>query len=210
MNFLRGKGGNAGLIKKCGALDWLTIFSFIGLCSLVTYIGLRIAKSEEDLKKKCNRGMCSSDVEFTGPSLVRLIGFSFVGGFVSGALGLGGGSIFNPLLLSMGVKPQVSSSTGMYMVGYSTASSSIVYFYYGMLNIDYGLYIAAYCLVGTILGLILLERVMKKLNRQSPIVMLLSFMLGISAMIIPIFAGIDLSEDIKNHDTDILKFNSFC
>jgi len=31
--------------------------------------------------------------------------YGFVGGWVSGALGLGGGTIFNPVMLSLGVPP---------------------------------------------------------------------------------------------------------
>ena len=46
---------------------------------------------------------------------------------MSGALGLGGGSIFNPLLLSMGVPPRVASATGMYMIIFSTGASSLIY-----------------------------------------------------------------------------------
>ena len=52
---------------------------------------------------------------------------------VSGALGLGGGSIFNPIMITMGVPPVVSTSTGMYMVMYSTAASTLMYLGYGTL-----------------------------------------------------------------------------
>ena len=52
---------------------------------------------------------------------------AFAGGWVSGALGLGGGAIFNPVLLSMGIPPGVSSSTGMYLVMFTTFGSSITY-----------------------------------------------------------------------------------
>ena len=55
-------------------------------------------------------------IDLRGWNLAKLVGFSFIGGWVSGALGLGGGAIFNPLLLSMGVPPKVSSASGMYML----------------------------------------------------------------------------------------------
>jgi len=38
----------------------------------------------------------------------------------------------------------------------------------------------------------LLDKVMKKWNRQSPIVFLLAIILGLSALLIPIFGAIDL------------------
>lgn len=57
--------------------------------------------------------------------------FGFAGGWISGALGLGGGSIFNPVLLSMGVCPASAASTSKYMILYSKVASCVVYFIYG-------------------------------------------------------------------------------
>lgn len=58
----------------------------------------------------------------------------FVGGWVAGALGLGGGAIFNPILLEMGLPAKVSSSTGMYMIMFSTGASCAIYLINKMLN----------------------------------------------------------------------------
>ena len=113
--------------------------------------------------------------------------FSFVGGWVSGALGLGGGSIFNPLLLSMGVPPKVASATGMYMIIFSTGASTLTYLLAGMLEVSYGLWVGSFCIIGTVVGMLILKNLMNKLNRQSPLVILLSFILGISAISVPIF-----------------------
>jgi len=121
--------------------------------------------------------------------MVKLLGFSFIGGWVSGALGLGGGSIFNPLFLSMGVPPKVASASGMYMIIFSTGASTMIYIINGMLDISYGMWVGGFCFVGTFLGMHLLNVVMKKLNRQSPLVMLLSFIFIISVISVPIFGA---------------------
>ena len=132
-----------------------------------------------------------------------------MGGWVSGALGLGGGAIFNPLLLSMGVPPPVSSATGMYMIMFSTAGSSIIYMLYDVLDFQYALWLGFWCSMGSIAGLYILNQVMKKFNRQSPIVFLLVFILGLSAFLVPIFGAIDLYAKYKNGQ-DILQMNSIC
>ena len=119
---------------------------------------------------------------------------AFAGGWISGALGLGGGAIFNPVLLSMGIPPAVSSSTGMYLVMFTTLGSSITYFLNGTMNIEYSLWTGAWCILGSFAGMKLLEKVMKKWNRQSPIVFFLALILGLSALIIPVFGAIDLIE----------------
>ena len=95
----------------------------------------------------------------------KLLWISFIGGWVSGALGLGGGSIFNPLLLSLGCPPKVASSTGMYMIIFSTGASTSAYIISGMLELSYGFWIGGWCIVGTIIGMILLKTLVKKLGR---------------------------------------------
>ena len=45
------------------------------------------------------------------------------GGMV-GAFGLGGGVVFNPLLLGLGVLPQVTTATAMYMILFGTTAST--------------------------------------------------------------------------------------
>lgn len=54
---------------------------------------------------KIGLGLADTDLKMQGTTLIKLVLFGFLGGWVSGALGLGGGAIFNPLLLSMGVPP---------------------------------------------------------------------------------------------------------
>ena len=84
---------------------------------------------------------------------------------MSGALGLGGGSIFNPLLLSLGVPPKVASATGMYMIIFSTGASTAAYIISGMLDLTYGFWVGGFCVVGTIVGMLLLNNFVKKLGR---------------------------------------------
>jgi uncharacterized membrane protein YfcA len=105
------------------------------------------------LKIKHGQGLVDGDIKFVASNILKLVFFAFIGGWVSGALGLGGGVIFNPLLLSMGVPPSVSSSTGMYMILFSTAASSGLFIIHQMLDFNFGFWIGCWCCVGTIVGL---------------------------------------------------------
>ncbi len=58
-------------------------------------------------------------------TVLRLGITAFVGGWASGCLGMSGGSIFNPMLLGMGVPPAVASNTGMYMIVFSEIGSNV-------------------------------------------------------------------------------------
>ena len=157
-------------------------------------MAIRRVNYEQYFKIKYGRGISKSDLKFSPNIIRRLVSVAFVGGWVSGALGLGGGAIFNPVLLSMGIPPAVSSSTGMYLVMFTTFGSSVTYTIQGTMNPEYALWTGAWCVLGSFLGMKLLDVVMKKYNRQSPIVFLLTGILGLSALLIPIFGAIDLIE----------------
>lgn len=107
--------------------------------------------------------------------MVQYLGFG--GGFVAGALGLGGGVIFNPYLIGMGVPPKVSSATGMYLIMYSKVAAVTVYILEGKLNLQYGFWIAGWSSIGALFGLYGSGWYMDKYGKQSIIVISLAFIL---------------------------------
>lgn len=138
-----------------------------------------------------------------------LLFFAFVGGWVSGAFGLGGGSVFNPLMIELGVPPTVSTSTGMYMIMFSTAASSVIYITYGALNEEYAIWLGLWSILGIIGGIHMVDFFIKKYNRQSIIVFILCLVLGISAILVPIFNGLEVWDQLSDGQ-DIWKFTSIC
>lgn len=117
------------------------------------------------MKIKYGTGLVSCDIIMEGSNLKKLLIFSFLGGWVSGALGLGGGAIFNPLLLSMGLPPKVASASGMYMIIFATGASTMTYILNGMLDVYYGVWVGSFCVIGTFFGMKLLDNLMKKFDR---------------------------------------------
>lgn len=102
---------------------------------LVTFLAIRRVNYEQFYKIKYGKGISKSDLKFSPNVIRRLVLVAFAGGWVSGALGLGGGAIFNPVLLSMGIPPAVASSTGMYLVMFTTFGSSITYTLQGTMDV---------------------------------------------------------------------------
>lgn len=146
---------------------------------------------------------------FEGKTLRNVLTLGFCGGWVAGALGLGGGVIFNPLLLAMGVPPKVSSATGMYIITFSKIATCVIYILYGLLQMDYGLWIALWSTLGAIMGLYGANWYMTKFGRQSIIVFCLTFIMIVSAIGVPFFGFIDLKK-AKDSGDDITKFGSIC
>lgn len=153
--------------------------------------------------------MADSDLVFEGKILKNVLCLGFFGGWVAGALGLGGGVIFNPLLLAMGVPPKVSSATGMYIITFSKIATCVIYLLYGLLQMDYGLWIAFWSSCGAIMGLKGANYYMEKFGRQSIIVFCLTFIMIISTIGVPIFGFIDLKKKADNGE-NIKAFGSIC
>ena len=210
VNALRGtpKAPSIIGIKKCSILDWSFFFTFVLIAFIMTLIGVRINMREQALKEKAGV-TCASDIKYRGKSLFFLIFFAFVGGWVSGAFGLGGGSVFNPLMIELGVPPTVSSSTGMYMILFSTFASSVIYLTYGALNKEYAIWLGFWSAIGIIVGIYIVETLIKKYSRQSIIVFIMCLVLGISAILVPIFNGLEVWRHIEE-GKDIWKFTSIC
>lgn len=138
--------------------------------------------------------------------MLKLLGGSFFGGWVSGALGLGGGSIFNPLLLSLGYPPTVATTTGGYMIIFSTFAVTLSYSIAGIVPWDYALWVGFLSIVGTYVGMWSVKGIMKKLGRQSPLVILLATMLGLSGLAVIIFNIVPEAQADKDH----WSFRPFC
>lgn len=99
--------------------------SYVFFCIVITVLAIKRVNSEQYYKIKYKQGICDSDVRFSPVIVRKLVLVSLAGGWVSTALGLGGGSIFNPVLLSLGIPASVSSNTGMYLVLYTQINSTV-------------------------------------------------------------------------------------
>ena len=149
-------------LEKCSPGDWTLLISFVVGCLIFTFLGIWIINKEQKLKLKAGMKLVKSDIHFNTGNTIKLVGIGLVGGLVSGAFGLGGGSVFGPVLLYLGVAPKVVGATSMYMIMYSTVSSSLMYIIVGTLDIGYGFWISLWSVCGTIIGMKILDSIMKR------------------------------------------------
>lgn len=146
------------------------------------------------------------DVDLTdNTNLALLVTGGLFGGWMCGALGLGGGIIYNQLLMAMKAPPAVATATGMWLISFASLATLIQYAISGILDFTYALWIGSFCLVATAIGMVSLNWYMKKFNRQSPIVILLTFILWLSLAAL-IYSMIT---QLKGKQ-DIWKLNSIC
>ena len=105
---------------------------------------------------------------------------------MTGMLGIGGSTVYNPLLIVMDIHPQVATATGMYIVLVGSVVNIIYYLGQGDWRTGYELVQGAIMLCAATSGIILANTMIKKLGRPSILVLLLALVVIISIVFIPI------------------------
>jgi uncharacterized membrane protein YfcA len=130
-------------------------------------------------------------------------------------LGIGGGLIINPLLLSMGYIPLVASALSAFVVLFTSASTSTQFLILGAFDLKNAVFVALLSTIGSIIGCFFLRVLMKKykryvwffflIYRPSLLIWLLVILLVGSTIMLPI-----VSLEKMDLTNKLLTFNSPC
>lgn len=133
--------------------------------------------------------MADSDIVLTTKNLLILLSLGFWGGLIAGALGMGGGVIYNPILLTMGMPPTVTGACSLFLICYSKIASTVVYTLNGIMNWPYALWIGLWACLGGSFGSVGLILYIKYGGRQSFVVWALVLCFLIAIVIVPLYGG---------------------
>ncbi len=206
VSVLRGaKGDSLVGIERCSAADWGLQAMLLVVCLIATILAVIILNREDKMKQRVSYEYDSTDLHLNAKNVIKLSVFAFIGSTIATAVGVGGSIIFNPLLLSLGISPIVSSSTALYLVMFNTFVSSIQFIIIGTLNWQFAGFLSIFIVIGTITGLSVVNAYIKRTGRQSAIVLLLGFVICIGIILTPTITLIRLQ-----NETDIWKFSALC
>ena len=150
---------------------------------MTTYYNVTSIIKELELKEKLGK-LHDSEKWMTPRNLPLLLSLALVAAFIGQMFGLGGGFIYGPVLITLGVNPIVNSATLLYMIIFSSAASMFMFMIFGKLNIAFTLWIALYAGAGVVLGLFVMKELIKRYKRPS----LVAFALAIAIIISNIFS----------------------
>lgn len=132
VNLLRGTPKFESIIGL-SSCDWESLCilaAFFVVCVLVTWYNIRAIVKEQALKQKFGKFHKSQEV-YSRPNLPKLLFMSFISAFIGQMFGLGGGIIYQPLLIKLGMHPLVTGSTVLYMIQFGAATSMSTFLIYG-------------------------------------------------------------------------------
>ncbi|KAF3450464.1 hypothetical protein FNV43_RR06547 [Rhamnella rubrinervis] len=104
----------------------------------------------------------------------------------------GGGMLISPLLLQVGIAPEVTAATCSFMVFFSSTMSAFQYLLLGMEHIDMATIFATICFVASLLGLVVVHRAIQKYGRASLIVFSVSIVMALSTVLMTSYGAIDV------------------
>ncbi|KAL9236147.1 hypothetical protein vseg_010849 [Gypsophila vaccaria] len=197
-------------VAVCSTWYWvLNLIQFPVAFGVFGYEAIKLYKEGKKRRIDGNtESVCGASIEFTPISISFCAFCGLVGGTVGGLLGSGGGFILGPLLLEIGVIPQVASATATFVMLFSSSLSVVEFYFLRRFPIPHALYLMSISLLAGFWGQYFVRKLVVFLKRASIIVFILSAVIFASALTMGVI-GIEKSIQMIN-DHEFMGFLDFC
>lgn len=197
-------------LVACTPLYW--VLNLLQFPVALVVFGYECVKLYKESKKRRLEGnpesICEADIQWTATNLIFCALCGILGGTVGGLLGSGGGFILGPLLLEIGVIPQVASATATFVMMFSSSLSVVEFYLLKRFPIPYAVYLMSVSILAGFWGQCFIRKLIAILKRASIIVFILSGVIFASALTMGVI-GIEKSiRMIHNHE--FMGFLDFC
>ncbi|XP_078433396.1 sulfite exporter TauE/SafE family protein 5-like [Wolffia australiana] len=178
-------------IKRCGIQYWLiTLFQAPVALLFTTYI---VYVMNRQRKRRASEDASKMVIDNL-PKIIFPVA-ALVAGVLGGLFGIGGGLLTNPVLLQIGVPPQTAAATSCFMVLFSSSMSAVQYLMMGMKEIRQALIMGAGCGISSLVGVVLIEKAIRKYRRASLVIFTLGTVMALSSISVTGFGLIDIWKD---------------
>ncbi|KAL3519547.1 hypothetical protein ACH5RR_017696 [Cinchona calisaya] len=191
---LRGNRYGQGIIdiETCGVGYWIISSTQIPLAIIFT---LWILCRRKSSTSQAHQQELGNDMKNRGPDMLVFPFMALLAGGLGGVFGIGGGMLISPLLLQVGIAPEVTAATCSFMVFFSSTMSAIQYLLLGMDHVNAATIYAIICFIASLVGLIIVQRAIAKWGRASLIVFSVGVVMALSTLLITSFGAVDVWRD---------------
>lgn len=190
LTILKGGRNINPLNITCGSSQyWLITFAAFPLVLGVSIVARNHLVKVWRQKAECGFRYAEGDVEWNETNTIRYPLICSIAGLCAGMFGIGGGIVKGPLMLEMGVRPEVCSATSATMILFTSSAATASYLLFDSLNPHYGLIVFCLGFVNTLIGQKALNVMVKKYGRSSIIVLLIATIVAMSAVAMGLESG---------------------
>jgi len=167
----------------CGSISWWAIsLAVLPFVILISIFARRHLVRTYYLKRRLDWEYLDTDVQWSERNTIVYPLTCSIAGLCAGLFGIGGGIVKGPLMLEMGVLPQVASATSATMILFTSFAATACYVLFGSLTMEYAAVLFPLGLVFTIAGQLLLNSIVKRYNRSSLIILCIATVIALSTV----------------------------
>lgn len=192
-------------LTLCSGQYWAFTLGFTVLCAgVVGWLGKRQVQQYLEytqLKYKWE----SDDVVWTVGNCLKFAFSALIAAVGMGLLSVTGGLFVAPLLYAYGLRPEVTVATCSFLSFFTSSISFLQFSAAGMVNYEYGVFLATASVLGSLLGVTQIEH----FQRSSLLVHLLGLVFALATCLMTTFGAIKIV-DQWTRELIHIHFNSFC
>ena len=172
-------------ISSCSGEAYGILVTYIMIMLSLSFISTMYLLRKEKICSKGGYPFDHGDLRWTTRLCIGIILTGIFTGILVGLLGLGGGYIIGPILLHLGVRPEVSTVSSSFTICISSFTALVEFFVYGTLDYQYVLWYFGCAITGAFGGILGLRGYAIRKGRPSVLILTLSITLLAALVIIP-------------------------
>ena len=194
--------GGKGVPSVLGLVDCSPAYWGVTAAGFLLLLGVSLASGRRlvaraQLNEAVGRPLAEGDIVWDRHRAAQCMRWTLCAGIVAGLVGVGGGMLLGPLMLQMGVLPQVSAATTGTMILLTSSSAAALLLTAGHSPLDYSLAFGLVTMVGAYLGKRVVSLLVKRFQCASLIVLVLGGLISASVAAIGTAGVLDLLEKLE-------------
>lgn len=187
---------------KCSLVNISNIMLQFLVVGIISYFIIFYIKKDYENKRLNNYIFLEGDIIWNNTNITKFIIISSLTGILSTYMGIGGGMLITPIMIQVGMIPEVVIATGSITTFFSSLISTLNYLLAGRLNFEYGILLSIMSMLGSLVGLKLSDLILNRLKRQSILIFIVSLILLIS--------GVMLVNSVIMNDLGNFEIKNYC
>lgn len=172
----------------CGYLYWIHVLGQFMVTSALGYYTVTYIISDYQEKRNNHYIFIEGDIVWNMDVVKKFIFIGSFTGFVSTYIGIGGGMLTTPIMIQVGMLPEVVVATSSISTLCSCVISCLNYLASGDLPIVYGTVFAICSAIGSIGGIYASDYIMAVYKKQSPIIFMVALIIFLSMVLLTVNA----------------------
>jgi len=178
---VKGGKGVSGVFPYCSTGYWIfTALSFVWLFCFALAMGYS-AVSKSIQKAAVGYPFVEGDIVWNWQKFRFYCCITFAAGVVAGLIGIGGGMVLGPMMLQLGLLPQVSTATTATMIVLTSSSAALMYVTSGLVPPSYAGVYFGIAFIGAYIGKSQIDSLVKKHKLTAIIIFILASIIAFAS-----------------------------